>query len=320
MTALARTCANAALISELLLCAPPAVGGPADGPAGLPSQTLEARWIAEPGDDSACPGQHGPRHPAFEEDFRAASIAGNPGERRRWSAMFTRWNTRYIAGNGDKGVKMADSTLLPSGRTAGEALRRSGRWGNGPQYLADVSNGTLKLRAYPLTTAMRQEFWGFPYVASMIAADQEPGLRYGCWELKARINAVGKGQHLAFWLLPDDGSWPPEVDILEVVGKNPHQFTANSHASSESRPMTFYAEPRSPDGFHTFRFGWTPSKMTWEIDGRVVREEPACIGDKPMHFLASWEIGSHWPGEPDSSSPWPAEVEIAYVRVFRWRG
>jgi len=301
-----------------------------DAPAQ--SAARNAGGMAKPTSPSACdieqgtPGKRGASvsyvpcgyRLMFGDDFTSLSIAANQGDKARWSSMFTRWNTRTLAGNGDQGVKAADGTILPSGRTAGEALRASGQWGNRQNFLAEASNSTLKLRAFPLPNGLRQEFWGFPYAASMISADQAPGLRHGYWEFKARINAIGKGQHLAFWLLPDDGSWPPEVDVLEVVGTNRRQFTANAHAAAEtgSTPMTFYTEPPSTDGFHVYGFEWTPSTMRWTVDGQVVREQASCIGDKPLHVLISWEIGSRWPGEPDSSTTWPAEVEIDYVRAY----
>ena len=254
----------------------------------------------------------------FQDDFSSLDIAANKGDVAVWSTMFTRWNVRYLAGNNDKGVKVADDTLLPSGRTAGAAMRASGAFGNRQNYLIEASNGTLKLRAYPLPSSLQPEFWNFPYVASMINADQLPGLQYGYWEIRARINAIGRGQHLAFWLLPDDGSWPPEVDMLEVVGTKPHQFSANTHAVSGQfcAPMTFYSEPASTTGFHTYGFLWTGSMTRWTIDGKVVRQDSNCIGSQRMHLLVSWEIGSNWPGLPDSTTPWPAEVELDYVKAY----
>jgi hypothetical protein len=254
----------------------------------------------------------------FEDDFSSLDIAPNKGDAAVWSTMFTRWNVRHLAGNNDKGVKVADGTLLPSGRTAGAAMRASGAFGNRQNYLIEASDGTLKLRAYALPSSLKPEFWGFPYVASMINSDQLPGLQNCYWEIRARINAIGDGQHLAFWLLPDDGSWPPEVDMLEVVGTKPHQFSANTHAISGQTcaPMTFYNEPASTDGFHTYGFLWTGSMTRWTIDGKVVRQDSNCIGSKRMHLLVSWEIGSNWPGPPDSRTPWPAEVELDYVKAY----
>jgi beta-glucanase (GH16 family) len=151
----------------------------------------------------------------------------------------------------------------------------------------------------------------------MISADLMPGQCYGYWEIRARINAIGKGQHLAFWLLPDDASWPPEFDILEVVGTNSTQFTANITTNGTPPPMTFYQKPVSrANGFYVFGFEWTPSTMRWTVDGSVVREHSNLIADKSLYMLISWEVGSAWPGSPDGTSPWPAEVEIDYVRVY----
>lgn len=252
---------------------------------------------------------------AWQDDFVTPfAIDADPS---RWSSYFRKWNVRFLAGNGDEGVKVHDDMIIASGRTAADALRSDGRWGSREHYLHEVSNGTLKLRAFPLAENMRSEFWGFPYVASMISGDRLPGDSYGYWEIRARINAIGKGQHLAFWLLPDDGSWPPEVDLLEVVGTNPKQYSANLHLpdGESAPPMTFYSEPKNT--FHTIGFQWTPTLMRWTLDGKVVREHENYVIGRPFYILVSWEIGSYWPGKPDATTPWPAEAEIDYIRVYK---
>lgn len=239
----------------------------------------------------------------------------------RWSSYFRLWNTRHLAGNNDEGVKLHDGTVLASGATVGAALRQDGRWGDRKHFLHETSGGTLKLRSFPVSAEMRPQVWGFPYVASMISGDLAPGQVYGYWEIRARINTIGTGHHLAYWLLPTDGAWPPEVDILEVVGPQPKTFTANLHlpAGQEKPGMTFYQEPPTADGFHTFGFEWTPTNMRWLIDGKVIRSHANYLPSKPLYPLLSWEIGSNWPGDPNQTTPWPAEVEIDYVRVYKKR-
>lgn len=241
--------------------------------------------------------------------------------RAPWSSYFRIYNVRHLAGNSDDGVKLHDDMVLPNGTTVATALRQDGRWGNRKHFLHDPSDGTLKMRAFPLSAEMRPQFWGFPYVASMISADLAPGQVYGYWEIRARVNAIGPGHHLAFWLLPDDGAWPPEVDIFEVVGPQPKTFAANLHlpAGQQKPDMTFYSEPPTPDGFHTFGFEWTPTNMRWLIDGKVIRSHANYLPNKPLHTLLSWEIASKWPGDPNQTTPWPAEVEIDYVRVYKKR-
>lgn len=251
------------------------------------------------------------------DEFNELALDARPP----WSSYFRSWNTRHLAGNGDEGVKLHDDMVLANGATVGTALRQDGRWGNRTRFLHDPSQGTLKLRAFPVSEELRPQVWGFPYVASMISADLAPGQVYGYWEIRARINAIGPGHHLAFWLLPDDGSWPPEVDIFEVVGPKPTEFSANLHLpAGQAKPgMTFYQEPPTPDGFHTFAFEWTPTTMRWLIDGKVIRSHANYLPAKPLHPLISWEIGSNWPGKPDQTTPWPAEAEIDYIRVYKKR-
>lgn len=252
-------------------------------------------------------------HDEFE-DLKLVEMSPSP----LWSTYFRKWRVRHLAGNHDQGVKVADETSLVTGKSAGDTLRADGSWGDRSRYLHEVSNGTLKLRAYPLDQETRGRFWGFPYVASMIAADVNPGQTYGYWQIRARINAIGKGQHLAFWLLPDDATWPPEVDVFEVVGTNKTDFTANINPEKgvQKPPLLHYHEPPTADGFHTFGFEWTEDLCRWSIDGQVLREYTNILPTKPMYLLITWDIASKWPGQPDASTPWPAEVEIDYVRVY----
>ena len=112
-----------------------------------------------------------------------------------------------------------------------------------------------------------------------------------------------------------------EVDIFEVVGPKPTEFTANLHLpAGQAKPgMTFYQEPPTADGFHIFGFEWTPTDMRWLIDGKVIRTHANYLPSKPLHPLISWEIGSSWPGKPNQTTPWPAEAEIDYIRVYKKR-
>lgn len=298
-------------------------GDAASGALGKPSAAREEVQFATAGvagnPQKNASARQGPVLPGYrfvwEDEFNDLALDRGPP----WSSYFRIYNVRHLKGNEDEGIKLHDDMVLLNGTTAATALRQDGRWGNLNRFLHDPSQGTLKLRAFPLSADMRPRFWGFPYVASMISADLAPGQVYGYWEIRARINAIGAGHHLAFWLLPDDGSWPPEVDIFEVVGPKPTEFTANLHlpAGQEKPAMTFYPEPPTPDGFHTFGFEWTPTTMRWLIDGKIIRSHANYLPNKPLHPLISWEIGSRWPGDPNETTPWPAEAEIDYIRVYK---
>ena len=35
-------------------------------------------------------------------------------------------------------------------------------------------------------------------------------------------------------------------------------------------------------------------------------------------MLLNLAVGGNWPGSPNSSTPFPAQYKIDYVRVYRW--
>ncbi len=46
----------------------------------------------------------------------------------------------------------------------------------------------------------------------------------------------GKGLWPAFWLLPVGGGWPPEIDVMEVLGDDPDGFWATLHGRGADGP------------------------------------------------------------------------------------
>jgi hypothetical protein len=256
--------------------------------------------------------------PVWNDEFADLDLGDSFPTNARWVAHFGKWNVRILGANGDEAVKVADSTLLKDGRTVAEAMRRAIPASGSGRFIHCLSNLTLKLRTYPIPKALQWEFWGFPYAGAMISGEPSFAQRYGYWEVRLRLDSIGPSQHFALWLLPRDGGWPPEIDIIEVVGSKSHEFLANTHAPKGvvPPPMTFYREPATADGFHVFGLQLTPKVTRWTVDGHLVRETPDLTGGKALYLIASWEVEHGWPGEADASTPWPAEVAIDYVRIY----
>lgn len=191
------------------------------------------------------------------------------------------------------------------------------RWSEaGPDGILD---GTLQLRAYPVPPSVRSEFRGFPYAAGMLSTEKSHQALYGYWEVALRIGSLGKGHHFALWLLPQDDTWPPGIDMLEIAHTDPRggdgplsQWYNNAHGSGRGLEVDTVTGPRD---WHTVGFEWTKSTMRCYYGGVLIREQPNYV-NKPMYFLATWEIGGKWPGDPNSTTPWPAQVELDYVRYF----
>ena len=253
--------------------------------------------------------------------FHPVSTDASSGERQdkigaphAWETYFAGWNVRHLEGNNDQALKAGPDYRGRGELSLGEL---------GIQLHEITEDGTLKLYARPTPRQLREQFDEFPYLGGMISGEKLHAQTYGYWEMRIRLNSVSAGQHWAFWLIPDDHSWPPEIDMLEAVGSNPsNQSDAdylffNSIIGGRDDRLTRILPPRGKNAWYTIGFLWTETEMRWFLDGEEVRNRPAIGGDKALYFLVSPEVGGKWVGTPTDETTWPMETEIDYVRVYR---
>jgi beta-glucanase (GH16 family) len=181
-----------------------------------------------------------------------------------------------------------------------------------------ISNGVLTITAQPTDPAMAAYFGNvgaMPYTSGLLTSYGTFSQTYGYWEVRAQIPS-GDGLWPAFWLLPANNSWPPEVDIMEVYGNNPGTVYNSYHSMDGSAFMqpTYLGDLSS--GFHTYGFNWTPSTMTWYVDGSQTAQiaTPADM-NTPMYMLINLAVGGNW-GWPDATTQFPANFRIDYVHVY----
>lgn len=182
-------------------------------------------------------------------------------------------------------------------------------------YLPDnvsVENGALILEA-------RQEQLGdYQYTSGMITSHAGFSFQYGYVEVRARFPA-GQGFWPAFWLLPTDGSWPPEIDVLEINGQEPNTVIFSNHylenGDHQSKSMP-YAGPDFSADFHTFGVLWQPDKLTWYVDEIELYSTTVGVPSQPMFLVATLAVGGTWFGSPDSSTEFPGQYVIDYIRVW----
>lgn len=263
--------------------------------------------------------------PTFTDEFNTASLDPTCSTNGTWATYWCKWNTRRLYDNSDDGVKTHDDWKGINGgaKTLKQVLAEAG-WPN--PSLHEVSNGTLKMRTYPIPAAYHTQFDWYgakpPSAASMISTERSFSQQYGYFEIRAKLNSTPKNNHYSLWLLPTDNTWPPEIDLLETVIDVNNQgagilSSANSHGETPDLPITFFKPQGGMAGiWHTYGFLWTPTEMTWFVDGVKVRSHANYI-NKPMYVLGSWEVGGNWVGNIDADTPWPQEMEIDYVRVYK---
>ena len=147
--------------------------------------------------------------------------------------------------------------------------------------------------------------------------------KYGVFAISAKLSS-GKGTWPAFWLLPADKSWPPEIDIMEVIGREPSVLYTTVHTNF---PKKETANGRGTDthinlsaSFHEYAVDWGPDKIDWYFDGRLMYTRPTPPDlHKTCYILTNLAVGrpGNWGGEPDQSTILPAMMQVAYIRVWQ---
>ncbi|MEM7162538.1 MAG: family 16 glycosylhydrolase [Bacteroidota bacterium] len=208
-------------------------------------------------------------------------------------------------------------------------------WGNNElQYYTNsnqnvlVEDGLLKIRA------LNQSFGGSNYTSSRIVTRGKFAFSSGRIEAKMKLPS-GQGIWPAFWMLPEEwkyGIWPSsgEIDIVELLGQEPNKVYGTLHYGPyyPNNQMTganyTIGSPNFADDFHVFSLEWTESIMKWSVDG--VEYNSISKNDinwefwpfnQDMHMLLNVAVGGNWPGPPNGSTTFPAEMQVEYIRVFQ---
>jgi beta-glucanase (GH16 family) len=186
-----------------------------------------------------------------------------------------------------------------------------------------VSNGVLTLTAQPAPASIQPLINGYDYTSGLITTSNTFSQKYGYFEMRADLPA-GQGLWPAFWLLQADGSWPPEIDVMEVLGHDVTTLHGGVHTNETGGHTSRGAATKVPDmsaGYHTYGVDWQADYVTIYFDGNQVYKTatPADMHE-PMYMLANLAVGGHWPGMVNSTTPFPAEMKIDYIRAYADKG
>ena len=216
----------------------------------------------------------------------------------------------------------------------------SGIWGNEElEYYTDRSanvflrDGNLVIRAlnekYPPSDPKAQN-----YTSGRLKTFGKFSQTYGLFEARIKV-PFGQGMWPAFWMLGDDIGkigWPGcgEIDIMENIGKEPSMIHGSIHGPGYignvgiEAPYTLPGEQRFADDFHVFAVEWSPDSIAFFVDETMyvkrtradLRPGWKWVFDKPFFLILNLAVGGDWPGPPDSSTHFPQEMLVDYVRVY----
>ncbi|SRR6266852_1649421 len=245
-------------------------------------------------------GQTGNWIMLFHDSFNGTAL-----DTRKWTTCYF----NFSVGNGcdhDQGeleLYQPDNVFESNGVLNLRAEKQSIRASNGKTY--DYTSGMITTG--PTTAASNDTRFSF---------------QYGYMEMRARVPR-GKGLWPAFWMLPADLSWPPEIDVFEILGDASNVINMHYHfptaSGGEGDSGKDWTGPNFSAGWHIYAVDWEPHAITWYVDGVERRRytDAAHITSKPMYLIADLAVGGDLPGPPDSSTQFPSYFQIDYIRVWK---
>ena len=185
--------------------------------------------------------------------------------------------------------------------------------GNNP---FSISDGFLSIAATPAKPGTSN---GQAFNSGVMTTEHSFARTYGYFEISARMPA-GAGTAPAFWLLNASHQWPPELDVVEEIGRQPTDIVGTVHTGSSNKAYPFFlTTPDVTAGFHAYGVDWQADKITWYFDGKPYGSiaTPSDM-HSPMYMVMNLAIGGAWPGSPPNPGQLHAAYKIDYVRV--WEG
>ncbi|MEV5798416.1 ricin-type beta-trefoil lectin domain protein [Streptomyces collinus] len=203
-------------------------------------------------------------------------------------------------------------------------------------YTSGTRNAALDGQGHLVITARKENPAGYQcwygscqYTSARLNTAGKFNAQYGHVEARMKIPR-GQGMWPAFWMLGTPVNWPDsgEIDVMENVGFEPSTVHGTIHGPGYSGSGGIGAGYSLPggqafaDAFHTFAVDWGPDSLTWSVDGNVYqRRTPADLGgrtwvfNKPFFLILNLAVGGYWPGDPDGSTPLPAQLVVDSVSV-----
>ena len=188
-----------------------------------------------------------------------------------------------------------------------------------------VRDGILSIIATRTPDALKPVLFNNEYVSGILTTQSRFSQKHGYFEIRSKI-PVGRGVWPAFWMLADDGGWPPEIDIMEGRGQQPGDMVMTTHWRI---PETGFVQscgfdflvPDAATAFHDYGVLWEPDRLTYFIDRKPVSEIKVPVGfADPVYMIVNLAMGAKrfgGVGFVDSQSPPTVAFEIDRISAYQ---
>lgn len=237
----------------------------------------------------------------FNDEFDGTSLDSS-----KWSGQRDDWTTSRINDAGQSWSKggfpynfLEGAWYRPENNTVG----------------GGVLTQSIKKLATPMTA---HADWGeYKYTTGMVNSNHRFGFTYGYVEARMRV-ASCSGCWPAFWMLPVNSGWPPEIDIFEFFDSASVKFPYfSSHWNDNAGQLQSLTNP-TIDGtdlteqWHTYGLLWTEDGVQAFIDGKPGKKYTgAAVPHEDMYLIMQAAIGRNY------ATPEGAGLQTDYVRVYQ---
>jgi beta-glucanase (GH16 family) len=176
------------------------------------------------------------------------------------------------------------------------------------------------------------------YTSARLKSQGLFSLGYGRLEASIKI-PEGQGLWPAFWLVGNNYAtvnWPAcgEQDIMEHVNSpTPDWVLGSVHMPNQNLSEPYppsYGPGFDASQWHTYGMIWSPGKVEYYVDSPnniYATYTPADLqgiagavwpfdSGGANFILLNLAVGGDWPGAPDSTTVFPSEMLVDYVRVY----
>jgi len=179
------------------------------------------------------------------------------------------------------------------------------------------------------------------YTSARLKSQGLFSFQYG--RIEARILLPeSQGMWPAFWLLGNNittNPWPAcgETDVMEHIdGSNPPFYVgatppgydwvqSSVHGTNLNGGVPYHPSGFSAAAWHTYGMIWSKGQVQFYIDNPSNVYEtftPANItgtwpfDQGPMFVILNLAVGGSWPGNPDTTTVFPSQMLVDYVRIY----
>ncbi|MBC7807619.1 MAG: RICIN domain-containing protein [Akkermansiaceae bacterium] len=227
----------------------------------------------------------------FSDDFNGSDLDAS------------KWNKTWI--NGGTTVGWSQELMKPENVTISGGLARIRQWCNPNER--SVYNGV--------------DYGPQNQSGVMTTCNGKFTQTYGYFEARIKM-APGYGNLSAFWMSYEN-TWPPELDIAEVLGRLPTENNMTQHwgtVINNQHPSSLTMWDAGQDltaTWHTYGCEWNANEIIWYVDG-IERKRMVNNINVPMYLELNIHSGNSWAGYPDNwNNPTQHFMEIDWVRGWQ---